>query len=60
MEDVRSVRWRGGVREYLVHWDDYDDDDDDTWEPLSNLDCDELVAAFERERSGCVHATSSA
>lgn len=39
-----------GNIEYLLKWADYDDKDN-TWEPVSNLDCAGLIEAFEAERA---------
>ena len=33
--------------EYLVKWKGWENPDDNTWEPISNLDCKELMDEYE-------------
>ena len=33
--------------EYLVKWKGWDNPDDNTWEPISNLECKELMDEYE-------------
>ena len=56
VEKILDKRQRKGGIEYLVKWKNFDDPDDNTWEPSDNLgDAEAKIKQFEKDlahRSG--------
>jgi len=52
VEKIIEKRVRKGKVEYLVKWKGWDNPDDNTWEPVANLECPELIDAFEKSSGG--------
>jgi len=45
---ILEKRIRYGKAEYFIKWRDYSDSEN-SWEPIENLDCEDLVEKYEEE-----------
>eukprot|EP00088_Acartia_fossae_P002485 TRINITY_DN10_c0_g2_i1.p1 TRINITY_DN10_c0_g2~~TRINITY_DN10_c0_g2_i1.p1 ORF type:complete len:164 (+),score=63.95 TRINITY_DN10_c0_g2_i1:92-583(+) len=52
VESILGKRVRKGKVEYQVKWKGWDDPSDNTWEPIANLECQDLIAEYEKKHSG--------
>ena len=47
VEKILDKRGHGKKVEYLIKWRGYDDPKENTWEPVENCDCPDLIEEFE-------------
>lgn len=53
VETIIEKRTRKGKTEYLVKWKGWDNPDDNTWEPVENLESsEELIKEYEKAHGG--------
>jgi len=52
VETIINKRIRRGKVEYQVKWKGWDNPDDNTWEPVANLECPELISEYEKKHGG--------
>merc|ERR1712034_251275 len=51
---------KGGYTEYLVKWKNYEDPEENTWEPVDNLgDAEKAIKAFEKDLEAKNHKRKS-
>ena len=41
VEKILEKRTKKGKTEYLIKWKGYEDEAENTWEPVANLDCED-------------------
>lgn len=58
MERILKKRVKNGKIEYFLKWVGYSEEDN-TWEPKENLNCPELIEAFEAQERGKASGSKS-
>jgi len=49
VEKLLEKKVKKGKTEYLVKWKGYEDEAENTWEPVENLDCEDKIQEFEKK-----------
>lgn len=49
VDRIVGDKTEGGEKHYLVRWKNYGSNDD-TWEPVSNLDCPDIISNYEANK----------
>lgn len=52
VENILDKKIIDGIIHYKVKWLGYDDPNDDTWEPIDNCHCKDLLDKYEEEHAG--------
>uniref|UniRef100_A0A1B0DB90 Uncharacterized protein n=1 Tax=Phlebotomus papatasi TaxID=29031 RepID=A0A1B0DB90_PHLPP len=58
VESIIDRRVKKGRVEYYIKWEGYSSEEN-TWEPIDNLDCQELIEEFEAARASSSKDDSS-
>merc|ERR1740123_1805221 len=45
-KEKKEKKWK---TEYLVKWKGYEDESENTWEPVENLDCEDKIQDYEKK-----------
>ena len=49
VEKILESKQEDGATKYLVKWMGYNKEEDNTWEPKENLDCEEKIKLFDEK-----------
>merc|ERR1711935_110496 len=55
VDRIINDRVEKGEKQYLIRWKNFGADDD-TWEPVSNLDCPEIISLYEQNKKNSAAA----
>merc|ERR1712123_561771 len=59
VDRIINDRVEKGEKQYLIRWKNFGADDD-TWEPVSNLDCPEIISLYEQNKKNSAAAKAEA